>query len=215
MNYTKQSSESMHSNGKPASRQAVVASIGVTSLLVAAAFLAHGSPKPRPQAAFSSGNPRVDKLISQMTLEEKISLLHGTGEPDAQKVGAVGYWGGLKRLGIPYMRFADGPQGLSTTWFQSTGMISGTGLAATFSLEDARGNGEIIGRDARSLGIDAVLEPTVNVARDPGGRAGGGGGEDPLLTGKIFAAEIQGIQSQHELAQAKTFVSGQDVEIAP
>ncbi len=149
-----------------------------------------------------------------MTLEEKISLLHGTGEDLAKQVGAPGYWAGLPRLGIPYMRFADGPQGVAT-YSPSTGMIGELGLEATFSTEDARQNGVVIGRDARALGIDTVLEPTINITRDPGGRGGFNASEDPLLTGTIFAAEIAGIQTQHEMAQAKTYVSGQNVTIGP
>ena len=178
--------------------------------LVAGMFALMARPSS-PQSA-DSGNPRVDKLLSQMTIEEKISLLHGTGEDLAKQVGAPGYWAGLPRLGIPYMRFADGPQGLAT-YSPSTGMISELGLAATFSTDDAKQNGVIIGRDARALGIDTVLEPTVNVARDPGGRGAVGAGEDPLLTGMILGAEIAGIQTQHEMAQAKTYVSGQNVTI--
>ena len=109
------------------------------------------------------------------------------------------------------MRLADGPQGVMT-YANSTGMIPAVGLEATFSIDDARQNGIVIGRDARALGMDVVQEPTINVARDPGGR---GGTEDPLLSGAIFAAEIQGIQSQHELAQAKTYLSGQNMNIEP
>jgi beta-glucosidase len=184
--------------------------LAMTAAFLAVALRAH----PAAKSVFNSGNPRVDKLINQMTLEEKISLLHGTGEDLAKQVGAPGYWAGLPRLGIPYMRFADGPQGVAT-YSPSTGMIGELGLAATFSTEDARQNGVIIGRDARALGIDTVLEPTINVARDPGGRGATGGGEDPLLTGTIFAAEIAGIQTQHEMAQAKTYVSGQNVNIEP
>ena len=183
--------------------------ISTACLLCAVLTLAHASPRP-----FNSGNPRVDKLINQMTLEEKISLLHGTGEDLAKQVGAPGYWAGLPRLGIPYMRFADGPQGVAT-YSPSTGMISELGLAATFSTDDARQNGIVIGRDARALGIDMVLEPTINVTRDPGGRGGFNASEDPLLIGKIFGAEIAGIQTQHEMAQAKTYVSGQNVNIEP
>ena len=183
--------------------------IFLAALCVLSSLLAFAHPSPRP---FTSGNPRVDKLINQMTLEEKISLLHGTGEELAKQVGAPGFWAGLPRLGIPYMRFADGPQGVAT-YSPSTGMIGELGLEATFSTEDARQNGVIIGRDARALGIDTVLEPTINITRDPGGRGGFTASEDPLLTGAIFAAEIAGIQTQHEMAQAKTYISGQNVVI--
>lgn len=193
------------------SRSRAASFISLAALCVAFVLFTFAHAAPRP---FTSGNPRVDRLINQMTLEEKISLLHGTAEDLSKQVGAPGYWAGLPRLGIPYMRFADGPQGVAT-YSPSTGMIGELGLEATFSTEDARQNGIVIGRDARALGIDTVLEPTINITRDPGGRGGFTASEDPLLTGTIFAAEIAGIQTQHEMAQAKTYVSGQNVVIGP
>src|SRR5580692_7093809 len=66
----------------------------------------------------------------------------------------------------------------------STALPATMALAATFSLEDAQSNGVVIGRDARALGIDLVLEPFINIYRDPGfSRAYNTYGEDPLLSG--------------------------------
>src|ERR1700680_543259 len=80
-------------------------------------------------------------------------------------------------------------------------------LAATFSRRDAEANGVVIGRDARALGIDLVLEAFINIYRDPGfSRGYNTYGEYPLLTGQIGAAVVRGIQSQGVMAQAKHFI---------
>ena len=61
-----------------------------------------------------TGDERVDSLISQMTLEEKLTLIHGTHEDPKVYQGQAGYLGGIPRLGIPGLRFADGPPGVLT-----------------------------------------------------------------------------------------------------
>ena len=69
-------------------------------------------------------------------------------------------------------------------------------------------NGVVIGRDARALGVDVVLEPFVNIDRDPTwSRAFNTFGEDPLLTGQTGAGEISGIQSQGTMAMVKHFIA--------
>ena len=81
------------------------------------------------------------------------------------------------------------------------------GVAATFSMKDAFDNGMVIGREARSLGIDVVLQPFINMDRDLSfARAYNTFGEDPLLTGLMGAAEVRGAQSQGVMAQAKHYV---------
>jgi beta-glucosidase len=91
------------------------------------------------------------------------------------------------------------------------------GLGATFSPEDARLNGVVIGRDARALGIDITLQPFINIMRDPTWSRGYNlFGEDPLLVGQIGAAEVQGIQSQGVMAMAKHYLAyngGGDVAV--
>ena len=82
------------------------------------------------------------------------------------------------------------------------------GVAATFSQRDAHENGVVIGRDARALGVDVVLEPFVNIDRDPAwARAFNTFGEDPVLTGQTGAGEISGIQSQGTMAMVKHFIA--------
>jgi beta-glucosidase len=153
-----------------------------------------------------TGEERVDKLLSQMTLEEKLKLIHGTQEDPKVYQGQAGYLGGIPRLGIPGMRFADGPPGVLTR-HPSQAETATMGVAATFSRRTAEANGLVIGREDRALGIDVSLQPFVNIDRDMEyGRGYNTFGEDPFLSGEIGAAEIKGIQSQHVMAQVKHFV---------
>jgi len=153
-----------------------------------------------------TGDARVDKLLSQMALQEKLALIHGTHEDAAVYQGQAGYLAGVPRLGIPGLRFADGPPGVLTRQ-RSQGETATMGVAATFSRKAAEENGLVIGREARALGIDVCLQPFVNIDRDlESGRGYNTFGEDPFLTGEIAAAEIRGIQSQHVMAQVKHFV---------
>ena len=154
-----------------------------------------------------TGDARVDKLLSRMTLQEKMKLIHGTQEDAKLYQGQAGYLGGVPRLGIPGLRFADGPPGVLTR-HPSQGETATMGVAATFSVKDAEDNGLVIGREDRALGIDVSLQPFVNIDRDlEFGRGYNTFGEDPFLTGEIGAAEIRGIQSQHVMAQVKHFVA--------
>ena len=154
-----------------------------------------------------TGDPRVDKILSQMTLDEKLTLIHGTHEDPAVYQGQAGFLAGIPRLGIPGLRFADGPPGVLTR-HPSQGETATMGVAATFSTRIAEANGVVIGREARSLGIDVALQPFVNIDRDlEFGRGYNTFGEDPYLTSRMGVAEIRGIQSQHVMAQIKHYVA--------
>jgi len=154
-----------------------------------------------------TGNPRVDKLLGQMTLDEKVVLVHGIGEDPSTNQGQAGYLAGIPRLGIPSLRLADGPPGVLTR-VPSAAPTATMGLAATFSREDATENGILIGREARSHGVDVVLQPFINIDRDVMySRGYNTYGEDPLLTGQIGAAFIRGVQGQGVMAQAKHYVA--------
>jgi len=153
-----------------------------------------------------TGDARVDKLLSQMTLQEKLTLIHGTQEDPSVYQGQAGYLAGIPRLHIPGLRFADGPPG-ALTRHPSQGETATMGVAATFSINDAENNGLVIGREDRALGIDVSLQPFVNIDRDlEFGRGYNTFGEDPFLTSQMGVAEIKGIQSQHVMAQVKHFV---------
>jgi beta-glucosidase len=154
-----------------------------------------------------TGDARVDKLLSQMTREEKLTLIHGTHEDPAVYQGQAGYSAGIPRLGIPGLRFADGPPGVLTR-HPSQGETATMGVAATFSRKLAEENGLVIGREDRALGIDVSLQPFVNIDRDlEFGRGYNTFGEDPFLTSEMGVAEVKGIQSQHVMAQIKHYVA--------
>ena len=177
-----------------------------TRALFAAALLAMTVTAVAQSVPVVTGDARVDKLLSQMTLKEKLTLIHGTQEDPKVYQGQAGYLAGVPRLRIPGLRFADGPPGVLTR-HPSSGETATMGVAATFSLKDAEDNGIVIGREDRALGIDVSLQPFVNIDRDlEFGRGYNTFGEDPFLSGLMGAAEIKGIQSQHVMAQVKHFV---------
>ena len=174
--------------------------LGIAGLALSAT-IAHSQAVP-----VVTGDARVDKLLSEMTLEEKLTLIHGTHEDPNVYQGEAGYLGGVPRLGISGLRFADGPPGVLTR-HPSQAETATMGVAATFSVKDAKENGIVIGREDRALGIDVSLQPFVNIDRDlEFDRGYNTFGEDAFLTSQIGAAEIEGIQSQHVMAQAKHFV---------
>jgi beta-glucosidase len=175
-------------------------------LFVSAIFAAAATVALAQSVPVVTGDARVDKLLSQMTLQEKLTLIHGTQEDPAVYQGQAGYLAGIPRLHIPGLRFADGPPG-ALTRHPSQGETATMGVAATFSLKDAEDNGLVIGREDRALGIDVSLQPFVNIDRDlEFGRGYNTFGEDPFLTSQMGVAEIKGIQSQHVMAQVKHFV---------
>ena len=146
---------------------------------------------------------RVDALLKQMTLEEKIDLLSGTG------FGTHA----LPRLNIPALKMTDGPVGARIPP-PSTAMAAGIGLAATWDPTLAQRVGGQIGRDARSRGANFLLGPGVNIYRAPmNGRNFEYFGEDPLLAGRIAVGYITGVQGQGVSATIKHFL-GNNSEFA-
>jgi beta-glucosidase len=153
----------------------------------------------------TANQSRIDNLLKQMTLEEKMNLIRGDVEPAATNQAQAGYLPGVPRLGVPPLRFADGPPGVLTR-VAGQAQTATMGVAATWSLKDAEQNGVAIGREARSLGIDVVLQPFINIDRDISFmRSYNTLGEDPFLNGAMGAAEIRGEQTQGVMSQAKTF----------
>ena len=175
-----------------------------TGFLVAASTLsAYAQAVPAEKA----DDARIDRLLNQMTIEDKMNLIRGDVEPDATNQGQAGYLPGVPRLGIPSLRMADGPPGVLTR-IASQAQTATMGVAATWSVKDAVDNGTAIGREARSLGIDVVLQPFINIDRDiTFARAYNTLGEDPFLSGAIAAGEVRGEQAQGVMSQAKHFVA--------
>jgi len=173
------------------------------ALLSLMSVIAWGQAVPAEKA----DEARIDRLLGQLTLEEKMDLIRGGTEDPAVYQGQAGYLPGVPRLHIPSLRFADGPPGLLTR-VPAQAETATMGVAATFSIKDAEANGVVIGREARSLGIDVVLQPFINIDRDiTFARGYNTFGEDPMLTGAMGAAEIRGAQSQGVMAQAKHYIA--------
>jgi beta-glucosidase len=174
------------------------------------------TPLIAAEAAAVAPTARVRRLLAAMSREEKMSVIRGAHEPPGAAQGEAGWTRGVPRLGIPDLRFADGPPGV-LVHHTSTGMPSTLSMAATFSQGDAGATGALIGRDARSLGIDVILQPYINLYRDPTfERAYNTLGEDPVLTGTLAARFVRGAQAQNVMAQAKHLVAyegGDDAEV--
>lgn len=149
---------------------------------------------PTSRAAIEA---RVQSLMAQMTVPEKIGLIAGT---------ATMRTGSLPRLGIPAFYTSDGPLGAHLI-SPSTAYAAGINLAATWDTELAREIGLQIGRDARSRGANFLLGPGVNIYRAPmNGRNFEYFGEDPFLAAQITVHYVEGVQSQRVSATVKHFM---------
>jgi beta-glucosidase len=163
---------------------------------------------------------RTDQLLSQLTLDEKIQLVHGAGlcgiplgGPTAG-VGGAGFIPGIERLGIPDLNSNDGPVGATNCAgrpdVQATALPAGIAQAATWNQESALTVGALIGREEWQLGINVAYAGAINLAREPrGGRTFEYLGEDPFLAGKIVAAKLHGVQSEHVVGTIKHYAGNQ------
>jgi beta-glucosidase len=140
---------------------------------------------------------RVEALLSQMTLEEKVDMIGGVDDFFIR---------GIPRLGIPRMRMADGPVGVRN-FGQATAFAGGIALAATWNPRLAERVGVELGRDARAKGVHFLLGPGVNIYRAPmNGRNFEYFGEDPYLASRMTVGYIRGVQSQNVCATVKHFM---------
>ena len=167
----------------------------------------------------------IDEVLKAMTLEEKAKLMVGGannffgtgavvgGEADLV-IGAAGTTPRIERLGIPATVLTDGPAGVridptregSTETFYATAFPIGTCLACTWNTELVGKVGEAIGNETKEYRCDVILGPGMNLHRNPlCGRNFEYYSEDPLVTGKIAAAYINGVQSQGAGVSAKHF----------
>ena len=167
---------------------------------------------------------RINDVLSQMTLEEKLRLLKGSGMKsgmgfDSSKEGvrgAVGTTVPIPRLGIPTVYFSDGPAGLrinptrkndSSTYY-CTAFPIGTLLASSWNVDLVNKVGEAMGNEVLEYGIDVILGPGVNIHRSPlNGRNFEYYSEDPVVTGNIGAAMVNGIQSNGVGTSVKHFAA--------
>ncbi|MBN1894047.1 glycoside hydrolase family 3 C-terminal domain-containing protein [bacterium] len=144
-----------------------------------------------------SPQKRVEDLLGQMTLEEKIDFIGGT---DGYYIRAV------PRLGIPKLLMADGPVGVRSRR-SATAFPALIGLAASWDTSLAAAYGSAVGMEARSLNTPVMLGPAMNIHRAPMcGRNFEYLGEDPYLAGQTAAHYILGMQKQGVMATAKHYL---------
>jgi len=138
-------------------------------------------------------------VLSKMTLPEKAGFVAlQTGD------GVENFNVGVPSLCIPPLTLSDGPDGLAGQVTGVTRLPAALGVGATFDPTIAHNDGQVLGREARSKGVDVVQGPDLNLARAPlNGRLFESFGEDPYLTGVMGAATIEGIQSEGVMAMAK------------
>ncbi len=143
---------------------------------------------------------KIDSLVGLMSLEEKVGMLHGTG---------MFFSGGVERLGISEMTYADGPLGVReeierTSWRplglttdSATFFPAGGGLSASWNRDLALAYGKAIGSEARARDKDILLAPATNIIRTPlCGRNYEYFSEDPFLVGEMVVPYVKGVQMQ-------------------
>jgi beta-glucosidase len=170
-----------------------------TLLLSLAAVSVSGYARAQaPHTLTPAEQAKVASLVKQMTLEQKLDYIGGTGFA----VRAV------PSLGLPALEMSDGPYGTrSNLNFPSTTYAAGIGLAATWDRDLAARVGGGIGRDARARGVHFMLGPGVNIYRSPrNGRNFEYFGEDPFLAANIAVGYIEGMQQQGVSATVKHFL---------
>ena len=146
----------------------------------------------------SPSEERVEKLLQQLTLEEKLKLVGGVD---------LFYTPAVSRLGIPRIKMSDGPFGARNDG-PATTFAAGIGLGATWDRQLAMNVGVQIGRDARARGVHYMLAPGVNMTLAPiNGRNFEYLGEDPYLSGSLAVGYIRGLQSQGVSAMVKHYAA--------
>ncbi len=166
------------------------------SLLVLSAI---STPDPAQAAPAASADleQRVQSILNQMTLEEKIDYIGGSDDF---------YVRPLPRLGLPAFKMSDGPIGLRNDG-PATALAGGIALAATWDEDLVRRAGVTLGDDARARGVHFLLGPAVNIYRAPmAGRNFEYFGEDPYLASRTALAYIRGLQSRGVCATIKHFM---------
>lgn len=160
-------------------------------------ILAAGCASLSPQDRLTVNDKKINKIIAQMTLEEKVEMLHSKTNMSSE---------GVPRLGIQDIKYTDGPFGIreeNGDGFRSLGWAldsatyfpTGSALAATWSKEMAYKNGWAMGKEGRLRGKDIILGPAINIQRLPvGGRTYEYLSEDPVLSARLSAEYTKGSQ---------------------
>jgi beta-glucosidase len=166
-----------------------------------------------------SPEERADTVLQQLTLDEKLALLHGNGMAHNPQWtmpltylsnGGAGYVEGIPRLGIPPLVISDAAYGVRESGANgrySTAMPSNLGAASSWDPESACAYGTVIGQELRAQGFDMTLGGGVDLVREPrDGRTFEYTGEDPLLAGTMDGRMMKCEQAQHVVGDIKHYV---------
>src|SRR5438105_7747860 len=165
-----------------------------------------------------SPEQRADLVLKQMTLDEKLSLLHGNGMAHVDRWtmplthltnGGEGYVEGVERLGIPPLVISDAAYGVRDSGANgrySTALPSNLGAASSWDPESACAYGEVIGSELRAQGFNMTLGGGVNLTREPrNGRTFEYAGDDALLDGTLEGNMMKCEQAQHVVGDIKHY----------
>lgn len=163
-----------------------------------------------------SADARARLLVKELTLDEKIGLVHGSFPPKnkalpSDAIMGAGYVPGVPRLGVPSIRETDASLGVANVLDMrkgdvATALPSGLALGASFDPALMEAGGAMIGKEARAKGFNVMLAGGANLTRDPwAGRNFEYLGEDVLHTGVMAGASIRGIQSNGIVSTIKHF----------
>ena len=187
------------------------------------ALIATALAQSQPTSSFPWMNPKLSPderaamVVQRMTLDEKITLLHGTGMKGLGPVsplsagsnGGAGYVVGIPRLGIPSIQMSDAAYGVRMSGENgrySTALPDNLASAASWDLNAAYEYGALIGSELRAQGYNMSLGGGVNLTREPrNGRTFEYLGEDPILAGKMVAQVMRGLQAQHVIGDIKHY----------
>ncbi len=149
-----------------------------------------------PQPSSADVEARVESLLKQLSLEEKVDLIGGVDDF---------YIRANERIHLPRLKMADGPIGVRN--YGASTAFGGVGMAAAWDPQLAQKMGAVVGQDARARGVHFMLGPGVNIYRSPlNGRNFEYFGEDPFLAARTAVAYIEGVQSQGVSSTVKHFM---------
>jgi len=167
-----------------------------------------GTAPPPP----TTPDTRADAMLAQMTQADKLQMVQGGVTTNLTygytvPLGAAGWVPGIQALAIPELYLADGSVGVGNAVGPATALPSSIASAASWDTNEATKYGTIIGSELSDYGINVNLGGNINlIGREPrDGRTFETKGEDPILAGKITAAHLNAIQTQHVMAGIKHF----------
>src|ERR1700685_855237 len=209
--------------GSPCARRSLSAIVVLANIVLACVLL----PSRLQSQANPSAHPwmnnalppdeRAAMVLKEMTIDEKITLLHGTGMVGLSPMsplaihsnGGAGYGAGIPRLDIPAIQMSDAAYGIRSSGENgrySTALPANVASAASWDIAAAYEYGALIGRELRAQGYNMTLGGGINLTREPrNGRTFEYLGEDPVLAGKMVGSVMKGLQAEHVIGDIKHY----------